>query len=62
MLAIFPWSELLETGIASIDQQHRRLVDFLNELARQYVNAEGPAATRRIVAELSDYAAYHFES
>lgn len=62
MLEVFPWSGLLETGIESIDRQHRRLVDLLNELARQYVKGEDFSAAQRIVSDLADYAVYHFDS
>lgn len=62
MIQIFPWSNLLETGIDDIDQQHRHLVGLLNELAQHYVDGKGLRATRRILSELGDYAVYHFET
>jgi hemerythrin len=33
---IFPWNDNFKTGIANIDEQHHRLVDFVNILASQY--------------------------
>jgi hemerythrin-like metal-binding protein/PAS domain S-box-containing protein len=62
VIEIFPWSDLLETGIAKIDEQHRRLVDLLNDLARQYVDGAEVWETQRIFAELADYAVYHFDT
>ena len=33
MVEVFPWNTNFETGIAQIDEQHKRLVDLLNLLA-----------------------------
>ncbi len=57
---IFPWDENFETGIAKVDAQHRHLVHLLNCLADQFVNGADELAMTRILAELSDYARYHF--
>lgn len=60
---IFPWNENFNTGIEIVDQQHRQLVDILNRLAKQFVsgsfNHDGMVT---ILGELSDYAAYHFNT
>lgn len=60
MIEIFPWTQYLETGIRKIDEQHRKLVDLLNELARQYVEGTNHDAVLRVLGELADYADYHF--
>lgn len=59
-LAVFPWHEHFNTGIKSIDQQHRQLVDLLNSLADNLMQDE---ATENAHAfdELIDYARVHFE-
>lgn len=59
-LVLFPWSEKLETGIETIDQQHRKLVDLLNRLANTLIGSE-QAAIDEAIEKLKDYAARHFE-
>ncbi|MFH4626365.1 bacteriohemerythrin [Vibrio alginolyticus] len=59
---IVPWSPSFETGIQTIDQQHRQLVKLLNSLANQYVFGLEPNQLKSIVDGLVDYAAYHFDS
>lgn len=59
---IVPWNPSFETGIEVIDEQHRRLVELLNDLAHQYVYGLELAEVERIVDGLVDYAAYHFNT
>lgn len=60
--AIFPWSENFDTGIAVIDEQHRRLVELLNNLACHLAFGSDALELERVFAELSAYAAYHFQT
>jgi diguanylate cyclase (GGDEF)-like protein/hemerythrin-like metal-binding protein/PAS domain S-box-containing protein len=62
MFEVFPWSPHLETGIAIIDEQHRRLVLLINRLAQQHVEGATEAEIRVILSELSQYADYHFRT
>ena len=60
---IFPWNENFKTGVEIIDQQHRQLVDILNRLAKQFVSGSfNQGDMVKILGELSDYAAYHFDT
>ncbi len=59
---IVPWNPSFETGIDVIDEQHRRLVGLLNDLAHQYVYGLELAEVERIVDGLVDYTAYHFDT
>ncbi len=58
---IFPWSEHFETGIADIDQQHRRLVSLLNQVASAVVEDSTDINLDQLLDELTAYAHYHFE-
>lgn len=58
---IFPWNRNFETGIDSIDQQHKVLVDIVNRLARQFASNRPDSFCNAILDELLDYAAFHFE-
>jgi len=59
---IFPWSEEFLTQLAAIDRQHQRLVELINRPARTVLEGTGEAAADEIVAELRDFAIYHFET
>ncbi|MDR9435650.1 MAG: bacteriohemerythrin [Thiohalophilus sp.] len=54
------WSDELSVGIEEIDNQHRILVDLLNELHRAIVEHRGSEAAHRILAELLEYTRIHF--
>lgn len=59
---IFPWNLSFATGIATIDEQHYRLVELLNEVGRAYVRSIDCSQSEDILNALVDYAAYHFAS
>lgn len=59
---IFPWSDNFATGIDSIDVQHHRLVDLLNQLAAHMAYGSDEATLYRVFDELADYAVYHFQT
>lgn len=59
---VFVWSKRFETGLPEVDQQHSKLVQMINALAR--LAAEGPEQSRllALLNELQDYAVYHFKT
>ncbi len=59
---IFPWNQNFETGIAIVDEQHKRLVEILNGLAAHLANCANLSTLNDIFAELADYADYHFKT
>jgi diguanylate cyclase (GGDEF)-like protein/hemerythrin-like metal-binding protein/PAS domain S-box-containing protein len=61
-IAIFPWNENLKTHIDIIDQQHKRLVDLLNQLASHVVFTSDQSELISIFDQLSDYTVYHFHT
>jgi hemerythrin-like metal-binding protein/diguanylate cyclase (GGDEF)-like protein len=58
---IFPWNRNFETGIDSIDQQHKILVEILNRLARDSAASTSEQVCSQVLDELLDYAKFHFE-
>ena len=57
----FVWSPRFESGIASVDEQHQRLVEIVNRLGQVLI--EGNATEASIAAvfqELAGYAQFHF--
>lgn len=53
------WTEELETGIAVIDGQHRRILDYINDLLAAD-GATDNVVTGRIISDLVDYTYSHF--
>jgi hemerythrin len=59
IMAYLHWSSDLETGIEDIDNQHKRIVDYLNEL--NSANETGNRnATKDVLNKLIDYTQTHF--
>ncbi|ROR32368.1 bacteriohemerythrin [Inmirania thermothiophila] len=53
------WDPALDTGIAEIDAQHRRIVDYINELG-DAIGAGDGAAIAATLHDLVDYTLTHF--
>jgi hemerythrin-like metal-binding protein len=56
----FEWDDSLKTGIVEIDDQHKRLIDIVNELSDAMRNKKGKEALEHVLNELSEYTNYHF--
>src|SRR5450830_556880 len=57
----FVWNERFETGIASVDEQHRRLVEFVNEMGEVLIDGSSTdKSINDIFSKLAEYALYHF--
>jgi hemerythrin len=59
-MAFFNWQESYRTGIAKIDDQHRRLVDYLNDLYTAMQSGQGRDALERVFKGLLAYTQQHF--
>jgi diguanylate cyclase (GGDEF)-like protein/hemerythrin-like metal-binding protein/PAS domain S-box-containing protein len=59
---IFPWDSNFNTGLAKVDEQHRRLVKLLNTLACYVAFRTDIPQLNTIFNELSEYAVYHFQT
>lgn len=57
-MAYIQWSKDLDTGIQVIDSQHKRIVEYINEL--DTANTTGVGDSGRILDELVDYTVTHF--
>lgn len=53
------WTSNLNTGIGVIDQQHRRIVDFINELEDARL-AKNLAQIKQVIDDCIDYTHSHF--
>jgi len=58
---IFPWNKTFETGIESIDKQHKKLVEIINKVSKHFVNEADKKFIGEVLDELTDYTIYHFK-
>ncbi len=58
-MAILRWVPELDTGIAEIDVQHKRIVDYINKL-HELRDSPDRAALADVIAEMVDYTISHF--
>jgi len=59
-VALIEWTDELSVGIATIDEQHRKLVSLINELHVAMLEHRATADMSRIFAELVDCTKAHF--
>ena len=59
---IFPWNEHFNTGLITVDKQHKKLVDILNSLASHIAYNSSEDDLNTIFDELANYTIYHFET
>ncbi|MBF0622988.1 MAG: bacteriohemerythrin [Magnetococcales bacterium] len=58
---LMPWDGKLSINIKSMDQQHRRLVDLVNEVYRTIRAGEIERGLNTVLPELIDYTVNHFK-
>ena len=56
----FHWTEAYSVNIAVLDQQHRQLIETVNELDQALRKGEGKAALDPVLDKLVEYALVHF--
>lgn len=59
-MAKFTWSEQLNVGIEVIDQQHRRIVEYINQLDEARSSGHPREEIAWLINELVDYTISHF--
>ena len=59
-MALIKWSPNFVTGIDIIDQQHRMLVDLMNELSEAHEAGKDRQLLVDLIKKLGVYAATHF--
>jgi hemerythrin len=55
------WNDSIVLGVPSIDEDHKKLVEMLNELFVACFASQGPTVLGGIVDRLVDYTKYHFK-
>lgn len=59
---IVHWTNELETGIKSIDEQHMKLIDIINDLYTAFIDKQSTIKLNDILARLAEYTDYHFNT
>ena len=59
-MEIIEWSESLSLGIGKVDEQHKRLIQMMDELDRAIRNNESADAVEDVLTNLFNYAQAHF--
>ncbi len=57
---LISWEDNLSVGIEEIDEQHKVLVNLLNELHRGICEKQGTEATMEVLDRLVEYTRVHF--
>ena len=61
-MAAITWGPQIELGIAKIDEQHKRLVELINELGQAMEEGRSAEVMSATLAELVDYTHTHFRT
>lgn len=59
-MALVNWTSEFSVDIPIFDEQHRKIVDMLNELHASIVQGRGADTARRDLARLASFAVQHF--
>jgi hemerythrin len=59
-MALFDWKEDYSVGVASIDDQHKRLIAWINRLHEAMTAGAAGNVMEQTLADLIDYTVYHF--
>jgi hemerythrin len=62
MNMLFPWKEEYEVGVKNLDDEHRRLVGYLNDLYASMKAGKGMDALKAVLSQLVHYTDTHFAS
>ena len=58
----FCWTETYRVNVATLDREHQRLFDTINELNTALAEGRGSAALEHVLRQLLEYAQTHFAS
>lgn len=61
MAPLLTWSDKMSVGVEALDADHRKLMNFVNELHAAVRGRAATADVGRILDELIGYTEYHFE-
>ena len=59
-MSIMTWKDTYSVGVAEIDQQHKKLIDLINQLDDAMSKGQGKTILEKILGDLINYCASHF--
>ncbi|NPA35236.1 MAG: bacteriohemerythrin [Chlorobi bacterium] len=59
-MKLMKWDKSLSTGIDSIDKQHMKLIDMLNEFYESIRSKSTKEITANLIKNMREYALFHF--
>jgi hemerythrin len=59
-MALLVWNDTYSLGIASIDEQHKKILDMINELSLSLINKEDESRQVLVLLKLTSYTISHF--
>ena len=60
-MAVIAWKEIYETGIVALDNEHRKLVEGINQLYEAVRDKRGEEVLEEVLAMLESYTVDHFQ-
>jgi hemerythrin len=61
-MSFMAWRPEFSVGVASLDAQHKRLIEIINELHDAMMQGAAPATLKQVLGHLADYTRTHFSS
>lgn len=58
----FRWTDKMSVKSEEIDQQHKQLVNIINELYQAFMDREHKEKIGSVISQLADYTKYHFNT
>lgn len=58
----YSWKTIYKVGISELDDQHKKLIDILNELAHLLDQENNDTILKKSLDDLIEYTNYHFDS
>ena len=59
-MALLVWNDTYSVGIPSIDEQHKKILDMINELSLSLINKEDESRQVLVILKLASYTISHF--
>jgi hemerythrin len=61
-MTLIKWSDKYSVNIKTIDEQHQRFINMINELSDRVAEESLPSTISNILDQMLDYADYHFKT
>ena len=61
-MALITWADKYSVNVNEIDEQHKKLVGFLNNLHDAMLNGKSKDMILNIIDDMSEYTVYHFST